>query len=60
MLDEKLLEIIVCPRCKKDLYYDKDKNILICSSCNVYYEVVDDIPVLIDEEAKPLNAKNEG
>ncbi|EDP74307.1 Trm112 family protein [Hydrogenivirga sp. 128-5-R1-1] len=55
MIDEKLLEIIACPKCKLDLKYDQNKNILICENCRVYYEIIDDIPVLIIEEAKPLN-----
>ena len=54
MIDEKLLEIIACPKCKLDLKYDEKKNILICENCKVYYEIIDDIPVLIIEEAKPL------
>ncbi len=55
MIDEKLLEIIACPKCKSDLKYDEKKNILICEKCKVYYEIIDDIPVLIIEEARPLN-----
>lgn len=58
MIDEKLLKIIVCPKCKLDLIYDKEENILICESCAVFYPIEDDIPVLIEEEAKPLE-KNE-
>ncbi|MGB9910125.1 MAG: Trm112 family protein [Candidatus Hydrothermia bacterium] len=54
-LSDRLLEVICCPICKGDLEYDREKNILICRKCKVYYEIVDDIPVLIPSEAKPLN-----
>lgn len=58
MIDEKLLKIIVCPKCKSDLIYDKERNILICKSCVVFYPIEDNIPILLEEEAKPLE-KNE-
>jgi len=54
MIDEKLLDVLACPRCKYKLIYDEDKNILICKKCNVYYEIIEDIPVLLIDEAKPL------
>jgi uncharacterized protein YbaR (Trm112 family) len=55
MIDESLLEIIVCPKCKSNLKYDKGKSVLICENCKVFYPIEDEIPVLLEEEAKPLN-----
>ncbi|MEO0199311.1 MAG: Trm112 family protein [candidate division WOR-3 bacterium] len=54
-IPENLLDIICCPTCKGDLEYDKKKDILICRNCKVYFEIIEDIPVLIPSEAKPLN-----
>ncbi|ADC89233.1 protein of unknown function DUF343 [Thermocrinis albus DSM 14484] len=54
-LPEELLNILACPRCKGDLIYIRDKSILVCERCGVYYPVEDDIPVLLIEEAKPLS-----
>ena len=51
---EELLDILACPRCKGDITYDKDKNILICGNCKVYYEIIEGIPNMVPEEAKPL------
>jgi len=53
-LDEKLLQLIACPKCKKELKYLEEKNKLVCENCRVYYPVKDEIPVLLIEEAKPL------
>jgi len=52
---EELLSYICCPKCKGDLEYDKERDILICRKCKVYYRIEDDIPVLIVEEAIPLD-----
>ncbi len=55
MLDERLLQILACPKCKGELDYRTDpEEVLICSSCNLVYEVRDDIPIMLVDEAKPL------
>jgi len=51
---EELLEILACPQCKGELVYNRSKGILICNTCRVYYEIVDGIPNMVPEEAKPL------
>lgn len=53
-LDKELLDILACPKCKEPIQYDEAQNILICQQCGVYYSIVDDIPVMLIEEAKPL------
>jgi uncharacterized protein YbaR (Trm112 family) len=58
-LPQDLLEILACPNCKGDLEYDEKKNILICRNCKVYYEIIEGIPNLIWEEAKPLEVLKE-
>ena len=55
MLDEKLLQILACPKCKGELDYRTDpEEVLICKSCSLVYEVRDDIPIMLVDEAKPL------
>lgn len=54
MLDKELLEVLACPKCKGEVRYLKEKNIIVCENCKVYYEVKDDIPVMLPEEAKPF------
>ena len=55
MLDPQLLEILVCPKCKGELLYREEPASLVCESCRLVYEVREDIPVLLIDEAKPLD-----
>jgi uncharacterized protein YbaR (Trm112 family) len=55
MLDKHLLEILVCPVTKGPLIYDKDKAELISTSAKLAYPVRDDIPVMLEEEARQLS-----
>lgn len=55
MLDPQLLEILVCPRCKGDLRHQPEPEALICEHCRLTYEVRDGIPILLVDQAKPLD-----
>jgi uncharacterized protein YbaR (Trm112 family) len=55
MLDKHLLEILVCPVTKGPLIYDKEKAELISTSARLAYPVRDDIPVMLEEEARQLS-----
>lgn len=57
MLDKNLLEILVCPVTKGPLIYDKTRSELISCSGRLAYPVRDDIPVMLEEEARPLSAE---
>ena len=59
MLDKKLLEILCCPKCKGELYYDEVNQKLICESCLLKYPVLDDIPVMLIDEAEEYNVSDE-
>lgn len=52
-LDNRLLQIIVCPKCRSDLVYDEQKAELRCPECRLVYRVEDDIPILLIDEAVP-------
>jgi len=52
MLSKDLLDILACPKCKGDLDYDDDKDVLLCNSCRLKYLVKDDIPVMLIDEAE--------
>ena len=54
MLDKKLLEILVCPVTKGPLIYDRDKAELISLSARLAYPIRDDIPMMLAEEARPV------
>lgn len=53
-LEKELLDIIVCPKCKGDLIYEEEKERLICKVCCVFYPVKEDIPILLIDEAQPI------
>jgi uncharacterized protein YbaR (Trm112 family) len=53
-IDDKLLELLVCPKCKGDIYLNGEQNGLVCEACRLVYEIRDDIPIMLIEEAKPL------
>ncbi len=58
-MDSKLLDILVCPLCKGKLYYDKEGSELICRVDRLAYPIRDDIPVMLEEEARKLPAEEE-
>ena len=49
----ELLEILVCPKCKGDLEYRPDEQVLVCAACRLAYPVEDDIPIMLIDEARP-------
>ena len=48
----QLLSILVCPKCKGALEYREAESALICHACRLRYQVVDDIPVMLVDEAE--------
>ncbi len=55
MIDKKLLDILVCPVTKGPLIYDKEGQELISKSARLAYPIRDGIPVMLEEEARPLS-----
>jgi uncharacterized protein len=53
-MDAKLLDILVCPLTKGALIYDKPNQELISVQAGLAYPVKDDIPVMLEEEARAL------
>ncbi len=53
-VDEKLLEILACPKCKGDVRLNDDKSGLICDQCKLLYSIKDDIPIMLIDEAIKL------
>ena len=56
-MDARLLEILVCPLCKGPLNFLKDKQELVCKGDRLAFPVRDDIPVMLDEEARTMSAE---
>lgn len=55
-MDKKLLDILVCPVCKGPLIYRKAEQELVCRADRLAYPIRDDIPVMLEDEARELAA----
>ncbi len=53
-LAPELKEILACPKCKGELVFHEERNEIHCQRCRLAYEIRDDIPVMLVEEARPL------
>ncbi|HIA07621.1 MAG TPA: Trm112 family protein [Chromatiaceae bacterium] len=53
-MDKNLLDILVCPLCKGPLVYRKAENELVCKGDRLAFPVRDDIPVMLEDDARPL------
>jgi uncharacterized protein len=51
MISKDLLDILVCPACKKPLVMKDNGESLKCGECHRVYPIRDDIPVLLVDEA---------
>jgi uncharacterized protein YbaR (Trm112 family) len=54
VVDKKLLEILACPVCHGRLIYDKRKSELVCKADRLAFPIRDEIPVMLEEEARQL------
>lgn len=52
MIDQQLLEILACPKCKGDLEYNESEQYLLCNECRLKYQIEDDIPIMLIDEAE--------
>ena len=53
-ISKELLDILACPRCKGNVYLNDTEDGLVCDNCKMMYEIKDDIPVMLIDEAKKL------
>ncbi len=58
-MDHRLLDILVCPLCKGPLVYDKGAQELVCRADRLAYPIRDDIPVMLEAEARRLDDTTE-
>ena len=57
MLDKQLLSLLVCPVSKAPLEYDRESEELVCKASGLAYPIRDDIPVMLESEARKLSAE---
>ena len=51
---KELLDILACPKCKGDIHLNEKEDGLVCDTCKLLYEIRDDIPIMLIDEARPL------
>ncbi len=53
-IEKELLDILVCPKCKGALELSPAEDSLHCLACKLKYRIEDDIPIMLIDEAQPL------
>jgi uncharacterized protein YbaR (Trm112 family) len=54
-LSKNLLDLLVCPKCKGEIYLMEDNSGLVCPACRLKYPVRDEIPVMLVDEAETID-----
>jgi len=54
-ISQELLDILACPKCKGNIYLNASEDGLICDTCKLLYEIRDDIPIMLIDEARPID-----
>jgi uncharacterized protein YbaR (Trm112 family) len=53
-IKKELLDILCCPKCKGDIGLTSSGDGLVCKSCKLIYPIKDDIPIMLIDEAIPM------
>jgi uncharacterized protein YbaR (Trm112 family) len=56
-LSKELKEVLACPQCKGDLEFHEEKNEIHCRKCMLIYQIKEDVPVMLIDEARPLETR---
>ncbi|MGH8218639.1 MAG: Trm112 family protein [Steroidobacteraceae bacterium] len=55
-MDTRLLDILACPVCKGPLQYKRESRVLVCRLDRLAYPIREDVPIMLEEEARQLAA----
>jgi uncharacterized protein YbaR (Trm112 family) len=55
MISKELLDILACPKCKGEVSLTEQEDGLVCEKCKLLYEIKDNIPIMLIEEAKKID-----
>ena len=59
-MDKRLLDVLACPVCKGQLDYLKKDSELHCRACRLAFPIRDDIPIMLEDEARELSSDEVG
>lgn len=54
-MDTRLIDLLVCPICKSPLSHDREARELVCAADRLAFPIRDGIPVMLENEARPLD-----
>jgi len=54
-IQKELLDILACPQCKGAVRLNEEETGLICDACMLFYEIRDGIPIMLIDEAVPVD-----
>jgi uncharacterized protein YbaR (Trm112 family) len=49
-IKKELFDLLACPTCKAELFYNATNTALVCTRCKKEYEIKDGIPVLLPKK----------
>jgi len=55
-MDTRLLDILACPVCKGPLQYRREAQVLVCRLDRLAYPIREEVPIMLEEEARQLAA----
>jgi len=53
-INQDVLELLLCPKCKGNVALDAAHSRIICAHCKLCYEIRDGIPIMLIDEAMPI------
>jgi uncharacterized protein YbaR (Trm112 family) len=56
---KELLEVLACPKCKGDIRLSAKSDYIVCDHCKLLYEIKEDIPIMLIDEAKQVENTEE-
>lgn len=61
MINQELIDILVCPKCKGPVHVSNDNEYMICDNCRLAYPITSQkTPIMLIDEAKSLDEINKG
>lgn len=54
MIKQELLNVLACPKCKGGIRVSQDEKYIVCDSCKLLYEIRENIPVMLIDEAEQV------
>lgn len=54
MIKQELLNVLACPKCKGEIRVSQDEKYIVCDSCKLLYEIRENIPVMLIDEAEQV------